>query len=83
MKKGKERSRKVTESVVLLGAFTAFFIWAAYSTWTGRELRLGTILLGSLLSAGALWCGGLLAVLLIALSKRKRPIQPLETTRGK
>ena len=83
MKKAKERSRKVTESVVLLGAFAAFLAWAAYSTWTGRELKLGTILLGSLLSAGALWCGGLFVVLLLALLKRKRPIQAAETTRGK
>ncbi len=82
MKKAKERSRKITESLVLLAAFTVFLAWAAYSTWTGRELKIGTVLLGSLLSAGALWGGRLFGIALISMLKAKRAIQPPVPTRG-
>jgi hypothetical protein len=82
MKKAKERSRKLTESLLLLAAFTALLAWAAYSTWTGRELKIGTILLGSLLSAGAVWCGSLFGIAVVSLLKMKKPIQPPVPTRG-
>jgi hypothetical protein len=78
MKKAKERSRKITESLVLLAAFTAFLAWAAYSTWSGRELKIGTILLGALLSAGALWCGSLFGIALGSFLKMKSRSRPPE-----
>ena len=82
MKKTKERSRKITESLVLLAAFTAFLVWAAYSTWAGGELKIGTILLAALLSAGALWCGTLFGIVLASLLKMRADPDRQRTTRG-
>ena len=83
MKKRSGTRRSVLQPIVLLGAFTSFLGWATYSTWTTRELTLGTILFGSLLSAGALWNAYLFGAVLVSQLRRKKPINPApETTCG-
>ncbi|HQF38362.1 MAG TPA: hypothetical protein PK322_04515 [Opitutaceae bacterium] len=75
--------RTMRQPIVLLGAFTSFLGWATYSIWTTQELTLGTILFGSLLSAGALWNAFLFGAVLVSQLRRKKPINPApETTRG-
>jgi hypothetical protein len=77
-KKFRDRLVSATKSTVLIGAFTVFLAWATYSTLTAAPLKLGRVLFGALLGAGALWNGYLFVMMLVALYRMKKDVLSAE-----